>query len=247
MVQDRLEEEWSPPQIAAHLRETYPGRPEWQLCTRHLPGPLPRRRRRPRQDIDQEIAYRPAANQGRRSATVRTSRFLTPVQLIDQRPAVVEQQARMGDWEGDLIVGRASRSAIGTLVDRRTGYLRLVHSADGHAAERLRVTMLPVLTGLPALARQTLTWDQGSELAGHDVLAECFNDGISSPTRSACGCPARTRTSTGCSASTCPRAATSAGTRPPSCERSSDGSTTVLASASAGAAPPVPWSSSWQQ
>jgi IS30 family transposase len=51
------------------------------------------------------------------------------------RPAVVEERARIGDWEGDLIVGRSSRSAIGTLVDRRTGYLRLVHLPDGHSAE----------------------------------------------------------------------------------------------------------------
>jgi hypothetical protein len=71
---------------------------------------------------------------------------------------VVEERTRIGDWEGDLIVGRFNRSAIGTLVDRRTGYLRLVHLPDGHSAERLRVALLPVLTDLPDLARQTLTW-----------------------------------------------------------------------------------------
>src|SRR4051794_24771609 len=71
-----------------------------------------------------------------------------------------------------------SRSTIGTLVDRRTGYLRLVHLPDGHGAEQLRVAMAPVLAGLPALARRTLTWDQGSEMACHDQLAEYFADGI---------------------------------------------------------------------
>jgi IS30 family transposase len=80
--------------------------------------------------------------------------------------------------EGDLIVGRSSRSAIGTLVDRRTAHLRLVHLPDGHSAEQLRVAMLPVLTALPALARQTLTWDQGSEMACHHLLSEYFADGI---------------------------------------------------------------------
>jgi IS30 family transposase len=91
---------------------------------------------------------------------------------------VVEERARIGDGEGDLIVGRSSRSAIGTLVDRRTGYLRLVHLPDGHSAEQLRVAMLPVLTALPALARQTLTWDQGPEMACHHLLSEYFADGI---------------------------------------------------------------------
>ena len=85
----------------------------------------------------------------RRTPMARTPRFIAPGRLIHARPAVVEQRTRIGDWEGDLIVGRASRSAIGTLVDRRTGYLRLVHLPDGHSAEQLRVAMLPVLTGLP--------------------------------------------------------------------------------------------------
>jgi len=111
----------------------------------------------------------------------RTPRFVAPGRLIHARPAVVEQPARIGDWEGDLIVGRASRSVIGTLVDRRTGYLRLVHLPDGHSAEQLRVAMLPVLTDLPTPARQTLTWDHGSEMAYHHLLEEYFADGIFAP------------------------------------------------------------------
>ena len=90
----------------------------------------------------------------------------------------MEERTRIGDWEGDLIVGRASRSAIGTLVDRRTGYLRLVHLPGGHAAQQLRVAMLPILTELPTIARQTLTWDQGSDMACHHLIDEYFADGI---------------------------------------------------------------------
>jgi IS30 family transposase len=108
----------------------------------------------------------------------RTSRFIAPGRLIHALPAVVKQRARIGDWEGDLTVGRSSRSAIGTLVDRRTGYLRPVHLPDGHSAERLRVVMLPVLTELPGLTRQTLTWDQGSEMACHHLLDDTSPDGI---------------------------------------------------------------------
>jgi IS30 family transposase len=52
------------------------------------------------------------------------------------------------------------------LVDRRIGYLRLVHPPDGHSAEQLRVGMLPLLHELPHLARQTRTWDQGSAVIG---------------------------------------------------------------------------------
>jgi IS30 family transposase len=47
--------------------------------------------------------------------------------LIDQRPEIVEQRTRIGDWEGDLITGRVNQSAIGTLVDRTSRFVQLVH------------------------------------------------------------------------------------------------------------------------
>ena len=71
-----------------------------------------------------------------------------------------------------------SQSAIGTLVDRRSRYVRLVHLPDGHSAERCRSALEPVLASLPAPARLTLTWDQGSEMAHHDRLAELLAEGI---------------------------------------------------------------------
>jgi IS30 family transposase len=179
IVQDKLTEEWSPAQIAAHLRETYPDRPAWQLCHETIyqavyhggKGGLSR-------TLTTKLRTGRPLRKRRRTPMARTPRFIAPGRLIDARPGVVEQRARIGDWEGDLIVGRSSRSAIGTLVDRRTGYLRLVHLPDGHSAEQLRVAMLPVLTALPGLARQTLTWDQGSEMACHHLLSEYFADGI---------------------------------------------------------------------
>jgi IS30 family transposase len=179
VVQDLLELEWSPAQIAAHLRATYPDRPQWHLCQETIhpvlyhggKGGLSR-------TLTKKLRTGRPLRKRRRSATARGPRFVALARLIDARPDVVEQRARIGDWEGDLMVGRMSRSAIGTLVDRRTGYLRLVHLPHGHAAERLRTAMLPILEELPAVARQTLTWDQGSEMACHDLLAEYFADGI---------------------------------------------------------------------
>ena len=178
VVQDRLHEEWSPAQIAAHWRETYPDRPAWHLCHETIyqalyhggKGGLSR-------TLTKKLRTGRPLRKHRRSPVARSPRFIAPGRLIQARLAVVEERTRIGAWEGDLIVGRSSRSARGTLVDRRTGYLRLVHLPDGHSAERLRVAMLPVLTGLPILARQTLTWDQGSEMACHHLL-EDFADGF---------------------------------------------------------------------
>jgi IS30 family transposase len=121
---------------------------------------------------------RPDANTHERRAHERRIRFLAPAVLIDHRPAVVNERNRVGDGEGDLIVGRMSRSAIGTLVDRASRYLRLVHLPHGHRAEHLRAALVPLLDSLPDTARLTLTWDQGSEMARHDQLVGHFRDGI---------------------------------------------------------------------
>jgi hypothetical protein len=72
----------------------------------------------------------------RRQADARQCRFIAPAVLIDRRPAIVEDRVRISDWEGDLIVGRMSQSAIGTLVDPTSRYLRLVQLPGGHRAEQ---------------------------------------------------------------------------------------------------------------
>jgi IS30 family transposase len=71
-----------------------------------------------------------------------------------------------------------SQSAIGTLVERRSRYLRLVYLPNGHSAEAHRAAMELVLASLPAASLLTLTWDQGTEMAYHDQLARFFSDGI---------------------------------------------------------------------
>jgi IS30 family transposase len=104
IVQDKLEEEWRPAQIAAHLRETYPDRPEWHLCHETIyqalyhggEGGLSR-------TLTKKLRTGRPLRERRRSPMARTPRFIAPGRLIHARPAVVEERARIGDWEGDLI------------------------------------------------------------------------------------------------------------------------------------------------
>jgi IS30 family transposase len=69
--------------------------------------------------------------------------------------------------EGDLIVGTNARSAIGTLVERTTRYVMLLHLPNGHSAVAVRDAMIPAIQSLPEHLRRSLTWDQGTELARH--------------------------------------------------------------------------------
>ena len=75
-------------------------------------------------------------------------------------------------------MGKHSRSAIGTLVDRTSRSVRLIHLPHGHSADTFIDAISHVLAALPEAARRTLTWDQGSEMARHDVLAEHFGSDL---------------------------------------------------------------------
>lgn len=77
-----------------------------------------------------------------------------------------------------MIVGRVSRSSIGTLVDRTSRLLKLVHVPAGHMAVAFAAALTTVADTIPTAARRTLTWDQGSEMARHDLLVKHFPEGV---------------------------------------------------------------------
>jgi transposase, IS30 family len=90
--------------------------------------------------------------------------------MISERPPEVEDRAVPGHWEGDLIMGAANRSAVGTLVERTTRYLLLLHLADAKAAT-VEAAMRRAITTLPAEMFRTITWDQGTEMARHAAFS----------------------------------------------------------------------------
>jgi IS30 family transposase len=83
---------------------------------------------------------------------------------ITERPAEADDRAVPGHWEGDLIIGKNNRTAIGTLVERTTGYTMLVHLPDGYAAEQVRDALTEKIKTIPDILRASLTWDQGIEM-----------------------------------------------------------------------------------
>ncbi|GLW75489.1 IS30 family transposase [Kitasatospora phosalacinea] len=178
-VQAKLHLEWSPEQIAAHLRVLWPDQPERHLCHETIyralyqgaKGVLSR-------TLTKKLRTGRSLRRRRRSSSARAPRFQTPAVLIHDRPAVVDQRDRVGDWEGDLVVGRGNRSAVATLVDRRSRLLRLIPLPGGHDSARVRDAITAAMQTLPEAARLTLTWDQGIEMARHHELAPLFSDGI---------------------------------------------------------------------
>jgi IS30 family transposase len=178
-IQAKLELEWSPEQIAAWLRTEYPDRRGWHVCHETIyqalyngaKGGLSRQ-------LTRKLRTGRPLRKRRRRAHERTPRFVAPALLIDHRPVEAADRSRVGDWEGDLITGRGGLSAIGTLACRKSRYLKLVYLPGRRTADELIVGIQEALEDLPDHARLTLTWDQGSEMAGHDQIASLFREGV---------------------------------------------------------------------
>ena len=83
-----------------------------------------------------------------------------------------------GHWEGDLITGRANRSAIATLVERASGYTVLVHLPGAHTADVMSTALTAAFAALPATLRRSLTWDRGTEMADHAQLSAATGMGV---------------------------------------------------------------------
>jgi len=90
------------------------------------------------------------------------------VSIHDRPPVDLPDGSRIpGHWEGDLIIGKNNGSAIGTVVERASGYLLLLHLPHGRGVEHVTAALSTRLKTLPAELRKSLTWDQGKELSQH--------------------------------------------------------------------------------
>ncbi|WP_443034096.1 IS30 family transposase [Streptomyces sp. CA2R106] len=168
VVADRLRERWSPEQICHALPIEFPDDESMRVSPETIYQAV---YVQARGGLRREVAH--ALRTGRtrrkphRSPDQRTRRFVDEMVMISERPAEAADRAVPGHWEGDLIVGPRSESAIVTLVERSTRYVLLGHLPGGHTAEEVRNVLVPLVQTLPGHLRGSLTWDQGCEMAAH--------------------------------------------------------------------------------
>ena len=172
LIAELLNQRWSPQQIARHLRSRFPDDPRMWLCHESIyqavyqpgsalmrPSRLAPHRRSPlRTERDHRCPHQHLQR--------RRPRFEHPMATIGDGSFPPRDRTQAGHGEGDLIVGRGQASVIGTLVERQTRTVRLLH-LPSRDSDALHAALVAQLADLPSGLLRSITWDQGSEMARH--------------------------------------------------------------------------------
>lgn len=170
-IEEWMDDGWSPQLIATMLRED----PQRSMMDR----------------VSHETIYQALYVQGRgglrrdlaaklatgrrqrrpRGSSARGASIYREAFKISQRPAEVADRAVPGHWEGDLIMGSGNTSAVGTLVERSTRFVMLLHLPERHDADSVAEAMIRQMGRLPEHLRRSLTWDRGVEMANYREIS----------------------------------------------------------------------------
>lgn len=161
-----LGELWSPEEIAERLRLDYPDDPMMQVSHETIYQSL---FVQGRGELRRELArcLRSGRTARRHQGRVEKRGKNPNMVMISDRPAEIEDRAVPGHWEGDLIIGAGGKSAVGTLVERSTRFVLLLHLPEDHGAASVEAAMRKAIKKLPDELARSVTWDQGHEMANH--------------------------------------------------------------------------------
>lgn len=165
---------WSPEQIAGRLARDFAGDETMNVHHETIYRWI---YLQPRGELKREVTSALRSGRAMRTPATHlvapgTGQIPDMVSIRDRPPVDHPDGTRIpGHWEGDLIIGKNNGSAIGTLVERATGYLMLLHLPHGRSADLVAAAVTARLAGLPDRLRQSLTWDQGKEMSQHKKVA----------------------------------------------------------------------------
>ena len=165
-VTEWLQEFWSPKEIARRLVVEYPDDLSMRISHETIYKSL---YVQGRGELRKELArcLRSGRTKRRPQGSVERRGKIPGMVMISDRPAEVEDRAVPGHWEGDLIIGANHASAVGTLVERTTRFVLLLHLGRDYSAKAVEGAMQKAIGTLPAELVRSVTWDQGSEMSSH--------------------------------------------------------------------------------
>jgi transposase, IS30 family len=165
-VTNWLTDWWSPVQISRRLRIEFPGDPMMQVSHETIYQAL---YVQGRGELRRELARCLRTGRAKRRPRGRGDHTgqIRDMVMISERPAEADDRAVPGHWEGDLLIGKDCKSAVGTLVERTSRFVLLLHLPAGRDAHLVEQAMRQAIGTLPSELARSITWDQGKEMAYH--------------------------------------------------------------------------------
>ena len=170
-IKKKLRKKWSPRQIAEELKIDYPEDMTMHISPETIYTYI---YVLPRGSLKKELTACLRQNHKRRykqSRGVKNTRKIEDMLSIEERPKEVEDRIIPGHWEGDLIIGKNNRSALGTLVERTTRTTILIQ-VKNREAETVAKAFAKEVKKLPKQMRLSMTYDQGREMARHKLFTD---------------------------------------------------------------------------
>lgn len=168
LVQEGLTRKLSPQQIAARLKKDYPDRHDLHVSHETIYKTLYLQARGGlKRDLQALTRTGRTLRYPQRTNDERRGRITDAISIWERPPEALDRSIP-GHWEGDLIVGKNGKSAIGTIVERHSNYLILVWLDP--TKDRVTATrdgLIAKLANLPDTLKHTLTWDRGTEMHAH--------------------------------------------------------------------------------
>jgi IS30 family transposase len=166
-VNSGLEQKWSPKQISKRLRQDFPDDDTMRVSHDTIYQCLYLKARGElRTQLKLALRHGRTRRVNRSRTTVATGKILDMVN-ISERPVEADDRAVPGFWEGDLIIGKGGKSQIATLVERTSRYVMLIRIPYDRTAQRVAALLAQKMETLPDFLRNSVTWDQGKEMAAH--------------------------------------------------------------------------------
>ena len=167
VVEAKLTLRWSPQQIAGWLPRAFPDDAEMRVSHETIYLSLfVQSRGALRKELTRQLRSGHVSRRPRGHSTYNGQGRLRGILNVSERPAEADDRAVPGHWEGDLLCGKRM-TAMATLVERHSRFVLLVALPDGHRADVVADALAARITSLPAQLQQSLTWDQGPEMASH--------------------------------------------------------------------------------
>lgn len=170
-VYSRLAEHYSPEQIAGRLKELYPDDPIMSISHEAIYQHIYKKRQsKLGRYLISLLPYSHSQRRQKRKSTKNQNR-IKDVKRISLRPHHVELRREVGHWESDLVIGRGQKSAIATLVERKTRFVFIV-PINSRQSKTVTKAIATTMKNLNPELRKTMTHDNGTEMANHKWLTE---------------------------------------------------------------------------